>query len=128
RWKRVLVGAAGMIVEIFFAAIAVYLWSKTGPGIVHSLALRIMFIASVSTVIYNINPLMQFDGYYILSDLLEYPNLNQRAMMQLRHLCERWLFGLKNSESQAATKREAGWLTVYGIIAWPYRISVYIGM
>jgi len=128
RWKRVLVGSAGMIVEIFFAAIAVYIWSKTGPGIVHSLALRIMFVASVSTVIYNINPLMQFDGYYILSDVLEYPNLNQRAMMQLRHLCERWLFGLKNSKSPAATKREAGWLTVYGIIAWPYRISVYIGM
>ena len=83
RWKRVLVGAAGMIVEIFIAAIAAFFWAQTGPGILHSLAYNIMFVASVSTVIFNVNPLMRFDGYYILSDLLEIPNLNQRAMHAL---------------------------------------------
>ena len=107
RWKRVLVGAAGMIVELFFAAIAAFVWSKTAPGVVHSIAYNIMFVASVSTLIFNLNPLLRFDGYYILSDLLEIPNLNQRATTQLRHLCERHLFGVKNSETQAATRREA---------------------
>ena len=128
RWKRVLVGAAGMIVEIFIAAIAAFIWSKTGPGVVHSLAYNIMFVASVSTVIFNVNPLMRFDGYYILSDLLEIPNLNQRAAMQMRHWSERWLFGLKNSESPAGTRREAGWLGVFGVTSWLYRVIVFSGV
>ena len=128
RWKRVLVGSAGMIVEIFFAAIAAFFWSKTGPGLVHSLAYNIMFVASVSTVIFNVNPLMRFDGYYILSDLLEIPNLNQRAAMQWRHWVERHLFGVKNSESPAGTRREAGWLAVFGITSWIYRAIIFSGI
>ena len=128
RWKRVLVGAAGMIVELFFAAIAAFVWSKTAPGVVHSIAYNIMFVASVSTLIFNLNPLLRFDGYYILSDLLEIPNLNQRATTQLRHLCERHLFGVKNSETQAATRREATWLTVFGITSGIYRVIVFSGV
>jgi len=128
RWKRVLVGAAGMIVELFFAALAAFVWSKTAPGVVHSLAYNIMFVASVSTVIFNLNPLLRFDGYYILSDLVEIPNLNQRATTQLRHLCERHLFGVKNSETPAATRREATWLTVFGITSGIYRVIVFSGV
>ncbi len=125
RWKRVLVGAAGMIVELFIAAIAVFFWAKTGPGIIHSLAYNIMFVASVSTVIFNINPLMRFDGYYILSDLLEIPNLNQRASTHLRHLAEAHLFGVKNSESPAGSRREAAWLTFFGSASGIYRVIVF---
>ena len=128
RWKRVLVGAAGMIVELFFAAIAAFVWSKTAPGVVHSIAYNIMFVASVSTLVFNLNPLLRFDGYYILSDLLEIPNLNQRATTQLRHLCERHLFGVKKSETQAATRREATWLTVFGITSGIYRVIVFSGV
>lgn len=128
RWKRVLVGSAGMIVEVFIAAIAAFFWAHTGPGIIHSLAYNIMFVASVSTVIFNINPLMRFDGYYILSDLLEIPNLNQRATTHLRHLAESNLFGVKNSESPAGTRREAGWLTFFGITSGIYRVIVFTGI
>ena len=128
RWKRVLVGSAGMIVEVFIAAIAAFFWARTGPGIVHSIAYNIMFVASVSTVIFNVNPLMRFDGYYILSDLLEIPNLNQRAVQQLRHLAESSLFGVKNSESPAGTRREAGWLTIFGITSGLYRLVVFTGI
>ena len=105
RSKRVLVGAAGMIVELFVAALATFLWARTGPGTLHTLAYNMMFVASVSTLIFNINPLLRFDGYYILSDLLEIPNLNQRAIGQLRHLAESKLFGVKPSESPAGTRR-----------------------
>ena len=128
RWKRVLVGSAGMIVELFIAAIAAFFWSKTGPGIVHALAYNIMFIASVSTVIFNVNPLMRFDGYYILSDLLEIPNLNQRATMQLRYWADLYLFGVKNVDSPANTRREAGWLATFGITSWIYRTIVFSGV
>lgn len=128
RWQRVLVGAAGMIVEIFFAAIAAFIWSRSGPGILHSLAYNIMFVASVSTVIFNVNPLMRFDGYYILSDLLEIPNLNQRATMHLRHLAEHYLFGVRNSQSPAESRREAGWLTFFGIASGVYRVVIFSGV
>lgn len=128
RWKRVLVGAAGMIVEVFIAAIAAFFWAHTGPGIVHSLAYNIMFVASVSTVIFNVNPLMRFDGYYILSDLLEIPNLNQRATTHLRHLAESKLFGVQKSESPAGTRREAAWLTFFGITSGLYRLVIFAGI
>jgi putative peptide zinc metalloprotease protein len=128
RWKRVLVGSAGMIVELFFAAIAAFIWAKTAPGIVHSLAYNIMFVASVSTIIFNVNPLMRFDGYYILSDLVEIPNLNQRATGQLQYWAEHYLFGVKNTESPARTRREAGWLAVFGLTSGIYRVIVFSGI
>lgn len=125
RWKRVLVGAAGMIVEVFFAAIAALIWARTGEGAVHTLAYNIMFIASVSTLLFNINPLLRFDGYYILSDLLDIPNLHQRSGRHLKHLVEHFAFGVKNSESPARTQKEASVLTVFGIAAGIYRIIVF---
>jgi putative peptide zinc metalloprotease protein len=128
RWKRVLVGSAGMIVELFFAAIAAFIWAKTAPGIVHNLAYNIMFVASVSTIIFNVNPLMRFDGYYILSDLVEIPNLNQRATGQLQYWAEHYLFGVKNTESPARTRREAGWLAVFGLTSGGYRVIVFSGI
>ena len=60
--RRALVGAAGMIVEVFLAAIAAFIWASTAPGVIHSVAYNIMFVASVSTLIFNLNPLLRFDG------------------------------------------------------------------
>src|SRR5262249_33929664 len=103
-------------------------WARTAPGTIHSLAYNIIFVASVSTLIVNINPLLRFDGYYILSDLLEIPNLSQRATQQLRHLSERWLFGVVRSESPASNRKEAAWFTVYGITSGIYRVVVFTGV
>jgi putative peptide zinc metalloprotease protein len=128
RWQRVLVGAAGMIVELFLAALATFVWANMGPGSLHSLAYNMMFVASVSTVIFNINPLLRYDGYYILSDLLEIPNLFQKSLAQLKHLAERYLFGIKKSESPAQTPREKAWLTVYGFTSNIYRVVVFSGI
>ena len=128
RWKRALVGAAGMIVEVFVASLAALVWSRTGDGAIHSLAYNLMFVASVSTVIFNGNPLLRFDGYYILSDLVEIPNLSQRASKQLRHLWEYYIFGVKGSASPAMTPSEASWLVVFGIASGIYRVIVFGGI
>jgi len=128
RWKRVLVGAAGMIVELFVAAIATFVWAKSGPGTIHNLAYNMMFIASVSTVVFNINPLLRFDGYYILSDLVDIPNLHQRALQQLRYFAERYLFGLKKVESPANSPKEGFWLCIFGITSGIYRVVVFGGV
>ncbi|MGV3775039.1 MAG: hypothetical protein ACO1QB_19235 [Verrucomicrobiales bacterium] len=125
RWHRVLVGCAGMIVELMIAAFAMVVWVNTSPGTLHNLAYNVVFIASVSTLMFNLIPLLRFDGYYILSDILDIPNLYQRANKQLRYWTERYAFGLKREENPAPNKKEAGWLTTFGISSGIYRIFVF---
>jgi putative peptide zinc metalloprotease protein len=128
RWQRILVGGAGMITELFLAAIAMFVWAKTGEGTLHSLAYNMVFVSSISTLIFNLNPLMRFDGYYMLSDLLDIPNLQMRAGRQLAHLVERYAFGRKKSESPTQSRKEAWWLAVFGIASYAYRIVVFAGI
>jgi putative peptide zinc metalloprotease protein len=87
-----------------------------------------MFVASVSTLIFNLNPLLRFDGYYILSDWLDIPNLQQRAQLHLKHLWKRYVFGLRTSSSPAASMRETWLLTVFGILSGIYRVVVFAGV
>ncbi|MEE9308612.1 MAG: PqqD family peptide modification chaperone, partial [Spirochaetia bacterium] len=125
KWKRVFVGAAGIITEVFVAACAVFIWANTGPGVINALAYNMMFIASVSTVLFNINPLLRFDGYYILSDLLDIPNLHAQSSQHLRHLVERYAFGYKKSQSPAVNFSEGFWLTFFGILSGLYKLVVF---
>ncbi len=128
RRERILVASAGMIYEFFAAGLAALLWASTGPGTLHSLAFNMMFVASVSTLVFNINPLLRYDGYYILSDLLDIPNLQSRSIEQLKHLAHRYLFGDQQSTSNAATRSEAAWLGSYGLLSGVYRVIVYGGI
>lgn len=125
RWQRALVGASGMIVELFVAALAMFVWAATGPGVLHSIAYNMIFVASLSTVVFNANPLLRFDGYYILSDLLDVPNLHQRSAAVLRHWVEGRAFGAKKSISPARTAREAGWLGAFAITSGIYKLLVF---
>lgn len=125
RWRRVWVGAAGMYVELLIASAAVFVWAHTGDGLVNSLAYNIIFVASVSTLLFNLNPLLRFDGYYILSDLADTPNLHQRSRTQMFSWAERILFGLPDAPRPAATRREAAFLGLFGIASGLYRIFVF---
>jgi putative peptide zinc metalloprotease protein len=80
RYERAIVGAAGVAVETFVAAIALYLWLLVEPGVVRAILFNVMVIASVSTLIFNGNPLLRYDAYYILADLIEIPNLASRSL------------------------------------------------
>lgn len=128
RKKRVLVGAAGMLTELFVAALATFVWANSGAGVLHGLAYNIMFIASVSTLIFNINPLLRFDGYYILSDLLDIPNLHTRAKLFLTHIIEYYCFGCQTSISPAKSRREAWILAIFGVLSFIYRVIVFTGI
>jgi len=128
RWQRVVVGAAGMIVELFVAALAVVVWASTGPGVLNAIAYNLIFIASVSTLLANANPLLRFDGYYILCDLIDLPNLNQRASRLWRHWTERYGFGWRKSVSPVESRREGWWLGVYGASSFVYRIVLFAGI
>ena len=87
RHARALVGAAGIIVELVLAAIGALVWAATGPGLVNSLAFNVMVIGSVSSLLFNGNPLLRFDAYYVLSDLVDIPNLYQRAGQRAWRVC-----------------------------------------
>lgn len=125
RWRRVWVGAAGMYVELFIAALATVVWARTGAGVVNSLAYNVIFVASVSTLVFNLNPLLRFDGYYILSDLVDAPNLHLRSRAQVGSWAEQFLFGLKQVATPAATRGEAVFLGVFGIASNIYRLFVF---
>lgn len=125
---RMVVGAAGMLTEIFLGAIAFYLWMVLEPGLPRSLAYNVIVLATLSTVIFNANPLLRFDGYYILADWLEIPNLNARANQHWRYLLEFHAFGLTQAEPPQATVGEKRWFLAFMPAAFLYRMSVMIGI
>lgn len=124
RWKRVIVGLAGMLPELAFAATAAFVWAGTGPGTLNSLAYNVMIVASVSTVVFNINPLLRFDGYYILSDLTDSPNLQLRSIRQWLYWFERRVLRVSQLDNPARSPAEEAGLMVFGVASWAYRIFV----
>jgi putative peptide zinc metalloprotease protein len=128
KWQRVLVGGAGMVVEVFIASFALFLWLNLEPGILRSLCYNTILIAGVSTVLFNANPLLRFDGYYMLMDYLEIPNLRQRATQYLIYLCERYLFGKRDADPPNASPGERAWFVGFSVTSFLYRILVIIAI
>ena len=126
KWQRVFVGAAGMIVELFVAALCAFVWHFTNPAaypIVSQLAYNAMFVASVSTIIFNANPLLRYDGYYILSDILEIPNLRQKSTEYSLGLIKRHIFRLKLQQPLPPVGQRI-WLFLYAISSSIYRVFI----
>ncbi|MFT5132649.1 MAG: putative peptide zinc metalloprotease protein [Gammaproteobacteria bacterium] len=121
---RMLVAGAGIIVEAFIAAMAMWVWVNAEPGLVRSIAFNTMLIAGVSTLLFNGNPLLRFDAYYVLSDGLEIPNLGARSNKYVAYLCKRYLLDLPDEASPAYSLPEARWMFVYSITSFIYRIFI----
>lgn len=133
KWQRVAVGGAGMMFELVVASIAAFVWvSQQGAGLGESTAARlaynVMLSSSISTVLFNANPLMRFDGYYMLADLLETPNLAQRSSKMLQHLAQKYIYGLKNLTPPATQTSEQAILVVYGVLSTAYRIFLFVSI
>ena len=127
KWNRMAIGAAGMLVELVLAAVCTFLWWFSEPGLLNMLCLRLVFVCSVSTVFFNLNPLMRYDGYYILSDLLEIPNLAPKSQEVLRHYLSRWFLGLDFSSDSLPSQRR--WLFgLYAVAALMYRLFVMVSI
>ncbi|HEX2649806.1 MAG TPA: HlyD family efflux transporter periplasmic adaptor subunit [Burkholderiales bacterium] len=122
--SRMLVGAAGVLTELFLAGLAMIVWAAVEPGLVRAACFNVAVIAGVSTLVFNGNPLMRFDGYYVFSDWLEIPNLSQRAALHLGALVQRFAFGMRDAVSPAHSRGEARWLLAYGVASFAYRIFV----
>ncbi len=126
--RRAVVGAAGILVESFIAALAMFAWVLVEPGAVRAVLFNTMLIAGISTVLVNGNPLLRFDGYFVLMDLIEMPNLGQRGQAYLRLLSDRFVFGAKNTEPSREGADEKRWLFVYTVSSWVYRILITISI
>jgi putative peptide zinc metalloprotease protein len=124
KWHRAFVGAAGIIVELILAALAMIVWVNAEEGLTRALAFNVMLIGGVSTLLFNGNPLLKFDGYYVLSDVLEIPNLFTRANRYLGFLIQRYLFGVEQIETPITGPGEPKWLVFYSIASFMYRLFI----
>ncbi|MEX0867415.1 MAG: hemolysin D, partial [Pirellulales bacterium] len=128
KWHRAAIGAAGMWVEIVIASIATFVWWFTEPGLLNYICLSIMFVSSVSTIVFNGNPLLRYDGYYILSDLMEVPNLRQKANSILFQKLGQWCLGLTQPPDPFLPQRNQWLFALYTVASTIYRWVVLISI
>lgn len=128
KWPRIMVSAAGMYVEVAISAAAVFFWWNTQPGLFHYLCLNVFFVTSLTTVIFNANPLLRYDGYYMLSDYLELPNLRQQAEGQLRRVVAEQSAGLELPPPPFLPESGHRMLVAFAASAWLYRFVVVWGV
>jgi len=126
--RRMAVGAAGIAVELFLAALALFVWLSVEPGLVRTLACDVMWIGGASTLLFNGNPLMRFDGYYVLSDAIEIPNLGPRSHDYLSYLVLHHAFGLSDIRNPVTASGEGPWLVFHGVASFVYRLTVLCGI
>ncbi len=124
KYKRMLVSAAGILVESFLAALGLLLFLATEPGLIQDIGFNIFILGGISSLFFNGNPLLKYDGYYILADALGIPNLYQRSGHYWRYWFQRYLFGLKDVSSPASAPGETFWFVTYSISSTLYRFAV----
>jgi putative peptide zinc metalloprotease protein len=128
RWHRASIGAAGMYVEVVIASICTFIWWFSEPGWLNYVCLNIMFVSSVSTIMFNANPLLRYDGYYILSDILEIPNLRQKASSILSRKLGKWCLGLEEPEDPFLPKRNQAFFALYTVASFFYRWFILLSI
>ncbi|MFD1341159.1 peptidase M50 [Litorisediminicola beolgyonensis] len=122
--QRALVGAAGILVELTLAALAMIVWVHAEEGLVRAFAFNVMLIGGISTLVFNGNPLLRFDGYYVMADLIEIPNLGPRANKFIGYLIQKHAFGVETAQSPVTARGEAKWLFFYAIGSFVYRLFI----
>jgi putative peptide zinc metalloprotease protein len=141
KWRRIAVSAAGIGVEMVLAAIATIIWWYAQPGVVQLVALNIMIICSVNTLLINGNPLLRYDGYYVLSDLLEIPNLWLRSRDALCRYTTGWLVASRAAGTAAQRwsgpadpgdplipRQQRPWLAAYAVASKTYLALVFVAI
>ena len=124
KWRRAVVGGGGIMVELALAALATIFWVNAEPGLARAFAFNVMLIGGVSTLLFNGNPLLRFDGYFILTDLIEVTNLAARANKYFWYVVQRYLLGVRQAQSPVTARGERAWFLIYSVAAFGYRILI----
>ena len=126
---RIVVSLAGMMIEMFVASIAIWVWASASGGPVKALLHEVIILASITTLFFNGNPLLRFDAYYAFADWLEIPNLAQKSNKYIGHLLQKHVFKVGDEiQAMMTTKNETGWLVFYSIASFIYRMIVAFGI
>lgn len=125
-WHRMVVSAAGMYAELFISFIALILWTRT-DGLIANVAFNVFLMSSVTTVLFNANPLMRFDGYFLLSDLLAIPNLYTKGTKWFGDRLQHLLLGTPKTTNLCSSK-ELTAVAIYGSLAFFWKISISISL
>ena len=128
RKQRMAIAGAGIIAEGVIAILGAYVWAFTKPGLINSLAFYSMAMSFVSTILFNGNPLMKFDGYFVFTDYMGLPNLWAKSMSFIKYLWMNRVLGLTNYPDPSKTERERTIFGIYGVCLFIYRISLYTGI
>jgi putative peptide zinc metalloprotease protein len=121
KWRRIWISAAGIYVECFLASVATFVWFNTTTGLLHSLAMATMFICSVNTILFNANPLLRYDGYYVLADWLEIPNLRIKSTQFFAYLIQEKVLGLEIPVQSYLPRSRRILFVAYAVASYIYR-------
>lgn len=129
KWHRIYIGAAGMYVEIFMASVCTFIWwFSNESSLLHNICFSTMFVSSVSTLVFNGNPLLRYDGYYILSDILEIPNLQQKSTEIMGRKASQWFLGMEQPENSFLPQQHQTLFAVYSVASVCYRWFVILSI
>jgi len=121
KWHRIWISAAGIYVELFLASIATFVWFYSEPGLLNSLSMATMFICSINTVLFNANPLLRYDGYYVMADWLEVPNLRIKSTQFFAYLIQEKVLGLEIPVQSYMPRSRRFLFVTYAIASYLYR-------
>lgn len=130
RRHKVYVTMAGVFTELIIASIAAHFFLFLPDGLARGIAFNVMLVASVNTIIFNANPLMRFDGYYLLCDLLEIPNLRNKAIAYCSFQLQRIFLGYRNRQQEESFihDAQARIFVLYAVAAYAYMIFIIYGV
>jgi putative peptide zinc metalloprotease protein len=128
RRQRMAISGAGVVAELVLGICATYVWYFSKPGVVNSIAFYLIGVSLASTVLVNGNPLLKFDGYFLLTDWLGMPNLYLKSFAYLRYLFMNRILGVPTITDPAGQPKETVILATYGILSFIYRIFLYTGI
>lgn len=124
KWQRIAISAAGIIVELVIASLCAFVWWFSEPGLVNALAFNLMMVCGVGTLLFNGNPLLRYDGYYVLSDLIEVPNLHEQAGSALRRIWTHGVLGMEAPNERLLPDRSPAALALFAVASFAYRVFI----
>ena len=127
--RRIAISLAGVYVELFLSALGFWCWRFSSQGLLHQVSLQVFVAGSFATLLFNANPLLKFDGYYVLSDWLEIPNLYQRSRHAVRRMMTRIFLGVRTPDDHSTLHGPSQPLLIsYGLASMAYQIPMVIGV
>lgn len=129
KWSRIAVSLAGVYVELMISALCLWLWWFSAVGTFHEICLQVFLAGSAATVLLNANPLMRFDGYYVLADLLQIPNLYQHSRQAIKRMAGSYMLGIRQPIDSVASRHDSTLILLgYGLASIAYQTPMLVGL